>query len=236
MQRAVIKPDTMRVNQTDGSEWGAYFDEFITQKGYPCVGAKVARNKRRIELHKFRDISSSNDDDAILRCIYQFISKFRQQNDIFFSLVCVFTACDTHSDAGFERALWARLQALHNKDCKRFNWDTRVSEQPADANFSFSLGGEGFFIIGLNPYSQRKSRRFCYPAIVFNLHSQFEKLKEQHKFHSMRQQIRKNDAVFCGEPNPVLSDHGEASEARQYSGRAVAANWRCPFSARRNNE
>ncbi|WP_290617096.1 MULTISPECIES: guanitoxin biosynthesis heme-dependent pre-guanitoxin N-hydroxylase GntA [unclassified Arsukibacterium] len=236
MQHAVIKPTNKLMNQDDGSEWLACFDEFITQHGYPCVGAKIARNKRRIELHKFRDISSEKDDEAILHCIYQFISQFKQQNDIFFSLVCVFPGSDTGSDAGFERALWARLQALHNKDSKRFNWDSRVSDIPAETHFSFSLGGEAFFIIGLNPYSQRKSRQFRYPAIVFNLHNQFEQLKEQNKFYSMRQQIRKNDAVFCGKPNPVLADHGEVSEARQYSGRAVGAEWRCPFSARRHNE
>jgi FPC/CPF motif-containing protein YcgG len=29
----------------------------------------------------------------------------------------------------------------------------------------------------------------------------------------------------------MLAVHGEASEARQYSGRQVGAAWRCPFSA-----
>ena len=31
---------------------------------------------------------------------------------------------------------------------------------------------------------------------------------------------------------PLLARFGEGSEARQYSGRAVTADWRCPFSPR----
>jgi len=31
----------------------------------------------------------------------------------------------------------------------------------------------------------------------------------------------------------MLSRHGEASEARQYSGREVDGDWQCPFSDRR---
>ena len=36
-----------------------------------------------------------------------------------------------------------------------------------------------------------------------------------------------------GTINPNLADFGDASEARQYSGRAVEANWTCPFRPRR---
>ena len=32
-----------------------------------------------------------------------------------------------------------------------------------------------------------------------------------------------------GSINPVLSQFGKGSEAIQYAGRAVAADWRCPF-------
>lgn len=214
----------------------ASFDEFLVQDGYPCVGAKVARNKRQIELHRFQDIHSDSEDEDLLSLLYDFIKRYNQQQRIFFSFVCAFTNCDVGSDRGFERALWARLQALHNIDSKVFAWDPRVSNDPDDDNFSFSLGGEAFFIIGLNPYSKLKSRKFRYPAIVFNLHSQFQQLKDQNKFESMRSQIRKNDKVFCGQVNTTLADHGDGSEARQYSGRAISNNWQCPFTQRSDND
>ncbi|MDR6983568.1 FPC/CPF motif-containing protein YcgG [Rheinheimera pacifica] len=212
------------------------FNEFVGQAAYPCVGAKIAHNKGRIELHRFQNIYDDNEDRLLLAQLYDFIARYNRQKHIFFSFVCIFTDCEVGSDAGFERALWARLQALHDKDCQKHGWDARVSNNPADPNFSFSLGGEGFFIIGLNPYSKRRSRKFQYPAIVFNLHSQFQQLKDEEKFDSMKKRIRKNDTLFCGQMNATLADHGEASEARQYSGRTVGSKWQCPFSPRNNNE
>lgn len=214
----------------------ASFNAFLRQPAYPCVGAKIAHNKGRIELHSFNNIYDDSEDELLLARLYDFIKRYNQQKHMFFSFVCTFTNCEVGSDAGFERALWARLQALHNKDCQTHAWDTRVSSNPTDTNFSFSLGGEGFFIIGLNPYSSRLSRKFQYPAIVFNLHSQFQQLKDNNKFDSMKKQIRKNDMAFCGRFNATLADHGDASEARQYSGRDVGSKWQCPFSPRSDNE
>jgi hypothetical protein len=35
---------------------------------------------------------------------------------------------------------------------------------------------------------------------------------------------------MAGTANPMLAQHGSVSAARQYSGRAVGADWQCPFS------
>jgi hypothetical protein len=45
----------------------------------------------------------------------------------------------------------------------------------------------------------------------------------------MQQTIRRRDIALQGSTNPMLSDFGEQSEARQYSGRAVDAGWSPPF-------
>ena len=37
---------------------------------------------------------------------------------------------------------------------------------------------------------------------------------------------------MAGSINPMLARHGDASEARQYSGRAVGGDWVCPFQGR----
>jgi FPC/CPF motif-containing protein YcgG len=47
----------------------------------------------------------------------------------------------------------------------------------------------------------------------------------------MRETIRARDMKLQGTLNPNLSDFGKQSEARQYSGRAVEQNWKCPFHA-----
>ena len=41
--------------------------------------------------------------------------------------------------------------------------------------------------------------------------------------------ILDRDRTLAGDINPMLARHGESSEARQYSGRAVDDGWTCPF-------
>jgi FPC/CPF motif-containing protein YcgG len=66
---------------------------------------------------------------------------------------------------------------------------------------------------------------------VFNPHEQFERLRADGHWKRMQETIRRRDLELQGSINPMLSDFGEQSEARQYSGRAVEDNWRAPFKA-----
>ena len=67
------------------------------------------------------------------------------------------------------------------------------------------------------------------PVLVFNLHEQFESLREEGGFERMRDTIRRRDEELQGSINPMVSDHGETSEARQYSGRRLGKAWEAPF-------
>ena len=78
--------------------------------------------------------------------------------------------------------------------------------------------------------ASRPARRAPYPTLVFNLHDQFEQLRAAGRYERMREAILARDEKLAGSINPMLARHGEASEARQYSGRAVGEEWRCPFS------
>ena len=44
------------------------------------------------------------------------------------------------------------------------------------------------------------------------------------------------DEALAGSRNPMLARHGRSSEARQYSGRAVDANWRARSNIRVRND
>ena len=44
----------------------------------------------------------------------------------------------------------------------------------------------------------------------------------------MQHVVRDRDREIEGDVNPNLSDFGEHTDARQYSGRAVDDSWRCP--------
>ena len=86
-----------------------------------------------------------------------------------------------------------------------------------------------FFVIGLHPASSRRARQFPWPTLVFNAHKQFDRLKADGRYPKMQAAIRVREMAWQGSLNPNLSDFGARSEARQYAGRAVEDNWRCPF-------
>ena len=64
---------------------------------------------------------------------------------------------------------------------------------------------------------------------MFNPRAQFDRLKAEGRFDRMRDLVRERDVALQGSVNPNLADFGQASEARQYSGRATEPTWECPF-------
>ena len=107
-----------------------------------------------------------------------------------------------------------------------------MSSDADHADFSFSVGGMAFFVVGLHAGSSRLTRRFAWPTLVMNPHRQFENLKANGTFPRFQKVIRHADQELQGAVNPMLAEHGRKSEAMQYSGRHVEPDWRCPFHAR----
>ncbi|HIV79255.1 MAG TPA: YqcI/YcgG family protein [Candidatus Sphingomonas excrementigallinarum] len=211
-------------------ESAAMLRDHIAKTDFPCVGAKAAMARGTLEILGARDIASAWDDLRIHDCLRHFAEHYRAEPQLFRSLAVVFAGPDTLDEAAFERAVWSRIQSLSDKDVwLGQDWDTRVSADPDDPHFSLSFGGEAFFVVGLHPNASRPARRFPRPAMIFNLHDQFEVLRAQGKYETMREKIMTRDEALAGSRNPMLARHGEMSEARQYSGRAVEEGWRCPF-------
>lgn len=211
------------------------FQESIRDPGFPCVGAKSALSRGNMRFLVARDIRSAWDDLRIHAAIRRFVADYREDPTLFRSLIILFEDETELDEPGFEGALWSRLQSLSDKD----EWlgqpsDPRVSDDPEDPHFSLSFAGEGFFVVGLHPLASRPARRFPRAALVFNLHDQFEKLRELGRYEKLRESIIDRDVALAGTPNPMLARHGASSEARQYSGRAVGEEWKCPFAGRRS--
>ncbi|OCC24074.1 hypothetical protein MB02_09765 [Croceicoccus estronivorus] len=202
----------------------------INAADFPCVGAKSALGSGRLEILVCHNLASGWDDVRIHRALLEWAGAYRQDPEGLRSLAVVFEGPDNLSERAFERHMWDRIQSFADKD----SWlgqpyDERVSADPADPHFSLSFGGEAFFVVGLHPMASRPARRFPRPTLVFNLHDQFERLREEGRYERMRERILERDRALAGDVNPMLARHGEASEARQYSGRKVDAQWRCPF-------
>lgn len=205
------------------------FRDFIRQEGYPCVGAQAALNSRSIRFGAFGLMESRQSAAALSGKLLDYLAEAKGKPGSFLSYVAIFPEDEYATELEFEKGLWTLLNLLHGIDAQTYNWDPEVSNDPATSNFSFSLGGSAFFMVGMHPYSSRKARRFQHPAIAFNLHEQFEDLRKSGRFHRMKRAIRNNERLFDGSVNPMLSDHGKGLEAPQYSGRKVGAAWKCPF-------
>lgn len=209
------------------------FAAFIKDEHFPCVGAKSALAKSQLHILVGRDMRSAWDDLRIYPTLLDLAWSYAREPALFQSLAVLFEEDSGLSEEEFETCLWERLESLTHKDV----WhgqplDSRVSADPGDPHFSLSFGGEAFFVVGLHPRASRPARRFERPALVFNLHDQFEQLRAQGVYDKMREAIINRDVALAGDANPMLARHGTLSEARQYSGREVGADWVCPFSGR----
>ncbi|NJC07766.1 guanitoxin biosynthesis heme-dependent pre-guanitoxin N-hydroxylase GntA [Polymorphobacter fuscus] len=212
----------------------AEFHEFVRAPAFPCVGAKAALSKEQMHIIVGRDITSAWDDLRILPALNALAASYRQTPQLFQTLIVIFEGPDLTGEAEFEGYLWERVQSLADKDALWYGQprDTRVSDDPDDPHFSLSFGGEAFFVVGLHPGASRPARRFSRPALVFNLHDQFEQLRAQNRYEKLRESILARDLTLAGSLNPMLARHGDDSEARQYSGRAVGSDWQCPYAGR----
>jgi FPC/CPF motif-containing protein YcgG len=194
---------------------------------YPCVGARSVLRQGRAETHAYADLGTA----ASARELIADLATFARSIDLtagFASFVAVFLRTTCRDEDQFEALLWRQLQAIHEIDGAPP--DPAVSSDPAHPNFAWSVAGTAFFVIGLHPAASRPARRSPLPMLVFNPHEQFDLLRASGRFERMRDTIRRRDADANGSVNPMVADHGERSEAAQYSGRLVPATWRAPFT------
>ena len=203
------------------------FHDFIITKDHPCIMAQTVFSMDKVDFHEYDDFGSKETAKAILNDLKKYLAAYDFESNEFLTFLAAFKGKQDYTEEEFEKKLWEQLQHLHEVDDAE--WDEAVSPDPNSKNFSFSLGGKAFYIVGLHPNSSRKARQAPYPAIAFNLHWQFEKLREMNTYHTVRDKIRERDIALQGEINPMLEDFGERSEARQYSGRKVGEEWKCPF-------
>jgi uncharacterized protein len=205
------------------------FIDYIRDRDFPCIAAKAALAEDRIQALVADHLACPKDDVRILEFLYKFVDTYRSSQNLYHSAVIIFREPERCAKEMFDTILWKRLQAISDLDASEHCWDARVKKDPDSPDFSFSVKEEAFYIIGLQPDSERKARQFKYPALVFNPHDQFEQLRASNKYVPMRQAVRKREIKLCGSINPMLADFGESSEVFQYTGIQYDSSWKCPF-------
>ncbi len=209
------------------------FRAFVAAESFPCVGAKSALNRDGYRFGAYESLLDARTSEGLARDLVAFSHERGALPGEFTTFVSVFRdRAAIESEAGFEAALWKQLQRLHDLDARHHGWDPKVSSDPSDPGFSFSIAGVAYFVVGLHPLASRSARRFAWPALIFNPHEQFERLRASGGFDRFRDRIRTRDIALDGGLNPNVTDFGTASEGRQYSGRPVEADWACPFRPR----
>ena len=199
------------------------FRQFVLDAAFPCLGAKAAFNSVSETIRVFGELGSAESTKALAAALNDF-----SPTSEYATFIAIFERpCDL-GELEFENLLWKQLRLLHKHDAHS-EWNPNVASDPANPHFSFSFAGQALYVIGMHANSSREARRFPWPTLVFNPHAQFERLRADGKWRRMQETIRERDRDLQGTINPMLSDFGVQSEARQYSGRAVGENWRAPF-------
>ncbi|HEY0602395.1 MAG TPA: guanitoxin biosynthesis heme-dependent pre-guanitoxin N-hydroxylase GntA [Herpetosiphonaceae bacterium] len=205
------------------------FRAFITERTYPCVGARAAVLSNCYWLGVYDEMGSAGATAGLAHDLFNFVQHQPSFNSNFTTFVACFAQPAPGDELEFEALLWQQLQRLHDLDRQYHAWDTAASADPADPFFSYSFAEQAFFIVGLTDVNTRLARRFAWPTLIFNAHHQFERLRRQNHYQRLQQMIRQREIALQGDINPNLCDFGTASEARQYAGRAVEETWRCPL-------
>lgn len=221
------------LSQASDAEIRAAITGFVAGD-YPCVGARSVFKRGSVEILVLDRLADEAGTARLLPALEEFARAHPKETEAatpdLASFLVVFREPVTTSEIEFEDLLWRQLALLHHLDT--VPWDTEVSADPSDPHFGFSVAGRAHFVIGMHPGASRLARRAPLPTLVFNLHSQFAQLRAVGKYDRLRDTVRRRDTELQGSPNPMLADHGDRSEARQYSGRRVPDGWTPPYDLR----
>lgn len=211
---------------------GATFDDFaasmtrlVEHPSFPCVGAKSAFHRSQATLRLYETLASPETTSALATDLRTFVES-TPEDQSFVSFLAMFRRPQIRDEKHFERLLWRQLTMLADTDTEPGS--TEVSADPESTHFGFSFSGIAFFVVGLHPQASRDARRAGCPVLVFNPHRQFERLRTEQRFTRMRDVVRRRDVELQGTINPMMSDYGTESEARQYSGRDLEPDWTPP--------
>ncbi|EMR02795.1 guanitoxin biosynthesis heme-dependent pre-guanitoxin N-hydroxylase GntA [Cesiribacter andamanensis] len=216
--------------QAQSKEVGKLLHEFILGNDHPCIIARSTLRLGSCRYGLYPTLGSPQASAGLARDLVHFLQERQQLEQPFASFMAVFQGPFDLSEKAFELALWEQLSQLAALSAPYYTPEPGTSPKPEDANFSFSFGGKAFYIVGMHANSSRKARQFAYPMLVFNLHEQFEAMRATGKYDKVKAVVRQNDLNLQGSINPMLQDFGNSSEARQYSGREVSKNWKCPYA------
>jgi FPC/CPF motif-containing protein YcgG len=207
------------------------FRALVLNPAFSCVGARSAIRRGNYRFGLYARMGSPAATAGLARDLFDFGEEQADLGGEFSTFVASFEEPTGVGEDGFEGVLWEQLRRLHEEDRRHHGYAPAASPDPEDADFAFSFAGRAFFVVGLHAASSRFARRFAWPSLVFNAHTQFDRLRDEGRYAQFQEAIRRRERELQGTLNPNLAEFGTISEARQYSGRPAEPEWRCPFHA-----
>lgn len=221
--KAGIKRKEKGNSKTKAEE--SYFDHFknfILESDHPCLMAQAVVKASRAACKVYKEFDQVETTHTLKNDLDKFVVKHGNDNENFRSFVAIFPDFRIYNEIDLEKLLWKRLQLLQDVAVKNSSWDQPLNADPKEPNFSFSIAGKMFYVVGLHPKSSKNSRKAPAPTLIFNLYDQFERLKEDEGiFHEIRNKIRHRDYMVQGFINPLERGIGVGYKARQYRRRIV---------------
>jgi uncharacterized protein len=205
------------------------FRSLVLNERFACVGGAAAVRQNTYRFGLYEELGGDASSAELACDLRRFITDEDLADKPLTAFVASFVGPVPADEQMFEGLLWRTLQQLSDGD--GVPWAAGRHSDPESPSFTFSFAGTSFFIVGLHAGSSRSTRRFAWPTLMFNPHDQFDRMRREGTYDRIRSVIRARDQALQGSVNPMLSDFGHESEARQYSGRAVGADWKCPFHA-----
>ena len=166
--RMLVKSDIIAVRPHDTNLIARELNDWMASPEFPCIGAKAALRRHQLEILVVPDIRLGSSDALITARLQDFAIRHDTDEKMFVSQAVIFHNDADLSEEEFETHLWQRLVSLHAIDRRDYRWDPKVDSDPQSPHFSLSIGGKGYFVVGLHPNASRVARRFKYPTLIFN--------------------------------------------------------------------
>lgn len=204
----------------------------LQQKNYPCIAALQSYHRKDYWLKSYENFGGCYQRPDLREDLLSYLSEYETSQSPFFTFWAVFNDVDNLDEDQFELSMWRELSSLTSTATHGSDTNPRFSSDPLSKNFCFTIGGHAFFVVGLHPASSRLSRRFPWPALVFNTFEQFETLKAKEQYYPMIETNRLRDEKFQGSTNPMVALYADLWESIQFSGKKNESSWLCPFRLR----
>lgn len=201
-----------------------YLRSVISNPEFVCIFAKAALKQENITFLSVEHAMDSAEAAALVcESLYAYIQQvlyaidFSQKKLPLASCVIAFPNQHFFSEEEACRTIPQLLLQMHEYDKKKgHNWADYVSNDPQSDLFSFSVGGEAFFMPLLYEHAHSQPRKTFTTTLVFNWHKLFEELRHRDLFSKGREVIRKRTHDLGYQVAELLADFGEDREFPQY--------------------